>query len=113
MPVKEKCILWKNSYGLKSESNELTALSNVENTLYHRHSGMNPEQLVFNYLDNLSIGYERFDHPPVFTVEEAEEHWQNIEAEHCKNIFLRDAKGRQHFLVVAPIEIKLDIRAFS
>ena len=78
MPVKEKCILWKNSYGLKSESNELTALSNVENTLYHRHSGMNPEQLVFNYLDNLSIGYERFDHPPVFTVEEAEEHWERL-----------------------------------
>ena len=78
---------------------------------YYRHSAMNSEQAVFNYLDSLNIDYQRFDHPPVFTVEEAEKHWQNIEARHCKNIFLRDAKGRQHFLVVAPIEIKLDIRA--
>ena len=71
---------------------------------------MNPEKPVFKYLDNLVIPYQRFDHPPVFTVEEAEKYWEEIDAVHCKNIFLRDAKGRQHYLVIAPIERQLDIR---
>ena len=71
---------------------------------------MNPES-VLEYLENLNIAYQRFDHPPVYTVEQAEEHWRDINALHCKNIFLRDNKGRQHFLVITPIDRNIDIRA--
>jgi Ala-tRNA(Pro) deacylase len=33
-------------------------------------------------------------------VEEAEGYWADIPATHCKNLFLRDAKGTRHYLVV-------------
>ena len=31
----------------------------------------------------------------------------------CKNLFLRDAKGRRHFLVVVPGEARADLRALA
>jgi Ala-tRNA(Pro) deacylase len=52
-------------------------------------------------LDRLGIAYTRHDHPPVFTVDEAEVHWRGIDAAHCKNLFLRNKKGNRHYLVVA------------
>jgi Ala-tRNA(Pro) deacylase len=33
------------------------------------------------------------DHPPVYTVEEAERHTGHIPGGHCKNLFLKDRKG--------------------
>ncbi len=56
---------------------------------------------VYRALDALGIAYERHDHPPVFTVDEAEQHWASIDATHCKNLFLRNRKGTRHYLVVA------------
>ena len=50
--------------------------------------------------DALGIAFTRFTHPPVFTVEEAERYWADIPAAHCKNLFLRNAKGTRHYLVV-------------
>ncbi len=69
-----------------------------------------PEQAVYAALDALGIAYTRHEHPPVFTVEEAEQHWRGIDATHCKNLFLRNRKGNAHYLVVveksAPVDIK-------
>lgn len=58
------------------------------------------EKDVYLYLDNLGISYTRHEHPPVYTVEEAKEFWQNIEGSHCKNLFLRNNKGSRHFLAI-------------
>src|SRR5512132_1785402 len=58
------------------------------------------EQAVLDYLRGLGIGFSRHTHPPVFTVEEADRYWQDIPATHCKNLFLRNAKGTRHYLVV-------------
>jgi len=58
------------------------------------------EAQVYRYLDNLNISYTRHEHPPVYTVEEAEKYWKDIEGAHTKNLFLRDNKGKRHFLVV-------------
>lgn len=33
-------------------------------------------------------------HPPVFTVEESHEHTRHLPGAHCKNLFLKDKKGR-------------------
>jgi len=70
---------------------------------------MNSEE-VYEVLKGLSIEFEEFKHPPVFTVEQAEEHWEDIEATHCKNLFFRDKKGRRHFLVILRHDRKLDIK---
>ena len=61
-------------------------------------------------LDELGIAYERHEHPPVATVEEAEAHWVGIAATHCKNLFLRNQKGNRHYLVVLMHSKKADLR---
>lgn len=58
------------------------------------------EQRVYDVLAELQIPFERHEHPPVFTVEEANRHWAGIDAAHCKNLFLRNKKGTTHYLVV-------------
>jgi Ala-tRNA(Pro) deacylase len=58
------------------------------------------EQAVYDALAELGIRFERYEHPPVFTVEEASRHWAGIAATHCKNLFLRNKKGTIHYLVV-------------
>jgi len=62
---------------------------------------MDPVAAALAALDALGIVWERHDHPPVFTVEEALVQWQGIDATHCKNLFLRNKKGNRHYLVVA------------
>jgi Ala-tRNA(Pro) deacylase len=68
------------------------------------------EHAVNARLDALEIRYERHEHPPVATVEEAEAHWTGIDATHCKNLFLRNQKGNRHYLVVLMHSKKADLR---
>jgi Ala-tRNA(Pro) deacylase len=76
--------------------------------------GITPaEQEVYDALAALGIPFARFAHPPVFTVEEAERYWAEIPATHCKNLFLRNAKGSRHYLVVLGHAKKADLRALS
>src|SRR5258707_5135918 len=75
---------------------------------------MSPEQeSVRARLGELGIAFERFEHPPVATVEEAERHWAGIEAAHCKNLFLRNQKGNRHYLVIILHSKKADLRAVA
>jgi Ala-tRNA(Pro) deacylase len=71
------------------------------------------EREVHDALAALGIAFERFAHPPVFTVEEAERYWADIPAAHCKNLFLRNAKGSRHYLVVLGHAKKADLKALS
>jgi Ala-tRNA(Pro) deacylase len=68
------------------------------------------EASVAQRLRELQIAYERHEHPPVATVEEAERHWTGIDATHCKNLFLRNQKGNRHYLVVLEHHKKADLR---
>ncbi len=75
---------------------------------------MSPEEAaVYTSLEALGIPFERHEHPPVFTVEEALEHWAGIDAVHCKNLFLRNKKGDRHYLVVAAHATAIDIGAIA
>jgi Ala-tRNA(Pro) deacylase len=71
------------------------------------------EQEVYDALDALGIAFSRFTHPPVFTVDEAEQYWAGIPAAHCKNLFLRNAKATRHYLIVLAHSKKADLRALS
>lgn len=53
-------------------------------------------------LDELGINYELIKHSPVYTIEDMENLDVSIfkGAEICKNLFLRDQKGKRHFLVL-------------
>jgi len=65
---------------------------------------------VYSALDALGIVYTRYDHPPVFTGEDAALHWADIPARGMKNLFLRNKKGDRHYLVILPIEKEADLR---
>lgn len=58
------------------------------------------QEQVYRFLENLEIHYTAHQHPPVYTVEEAEKYWKEIEGAHTKNLFLRNNKGNRHFLVI-------------
>jgi len=74
---------------------------------------MTQEELVYARLAELGIAYERHEHPPVPTVEDAERYWSDIDATHCKNLFLRNQKGSRHYLVVLLHAKKADLRAVA
>jgi Ala-tRNA(Pro) deacylase len=64
-------------------------------------------------LDKLDISYVCHEHPPVYTVEEAEQHWENIMGAHCKNLFLRNKKGNRHYLVILGSSKRADLKALE
>jgi Ala-tRNA(Pro) deacylase len=71
---------------------------------------VNPAPEVYAALASLGIPYERFEHPPVFTSEEADVHWRDLPGVRCKNLFLRNKKGDHHYLVVLEISKKADLK---
>ncbi len=71
------------------------------------------QEKIFSFLEKLDIPYEVHQHPPVHTVEEAETYWKEIEGAHTKNLFLRDNKGKRHFLVVMEKNQAADLGAIS
>lgn len=71
------------------------------------------EQKVYEVLKNLAIEYQRHEHPPVYTVEEANKYWNGIEGAHAKNLFLRNNKGNRHYLVVLEETKSADLKGLS
>lgn len=72
-----------------------------------------PEEKVYEVLTKLGIAFVRYEHPPVYTVAEARLHWANLPGARCKNLFLRDEKGRRHFLVIAEHEKPIDLKKLA
>jgi Ala-tRNA(Pro) deacylase len=67
---------------------------------------------LFARLAELGISTETFEHPPVFTVEEAREHCGALPGTHCKSLFLKDKKGAL-YLVVARDSALIDLKALA
>jgi len=55
---------------------------------------------VYQMLKSLNIEYDVYEHPPLNTIEIAQEYWKDIDAMHCKNLFFRNHKGNRHYLVI-------------
>ena len=71
------------------------------------------EDKVYEVLKDWGIDYVKLDHPPVYTVEEAEKHWSSVEGAHCKNIFVRNKKGNRHYLIIVRADKKVDLTPLS
>jgi Ala-tRNA(Pro) deacylase len=69
-----------------------------------------PRVKVYATLDALGISYEKYEHPPVFTSEDAAEHWAHIDGTKIKNLFLRNKKGDRHYLVILDVSKHADLR---
>ncbi|MFL6280591.1 MAG: prolyl-tRNA synthetase associated domain-containing protein [Vicinamibacterales bacterium] len=74
---------------------------------------MSDPQKVYEALGAMGIRYEKYEHPPVFTSEEAAEHWGPIEATQVKNLFLRNKKGNRQYLVILEISKQADLRELA
>ena len=68
---------------------------------------------LYRYLSQHEILYRRHDHPPVFTCEEAALHCPDLVDINTKNLFLRDRKGKRHFLVVTHHHKSVDLKALG
>lgn len=65
---------------------------------------------VYEWLDRLGIKYDYYEHPPAPTAEIASLYWKDIDAAHCKNLFFRNHKGNQHYLVIFHYQQNILIR---
>lgn len=68
---------------------------------------------IYAFLTQHGIPYQRFDHPAVFTCEQAQELRTPMPGKDTKNLFLRDERGKRHFLVTIGHEKQADIRALK
>lgn len=68
---------------------------------------LTPTELLAK-LEALGIPARTVEHPPVFTVEEAQTHRVDLPGVHTKNLYLRDKKKR-NYLVVVPEDRAVDL----
>ena len=68
---------------------------------------------LYQFLAENHIEYKRHDHPPVYTVADVERLVPTLPAVKTKNLFLRDKKGRRHFLVAVPAPKRVNIKALG
>lgn len=68
------------------------------------------KQEIKTFLDEKKIAYEWAEHKAVYTIEDmlglGLEDMQDV----AKNLFLRDAKGKRHFLVVVREDKRVDLK---
>lgn len=64
-------------------------------------------------LDRNELPYAIVEHEPVFTIADALAATPEIGGMKTKNVFLRDAKGTRHFLVIVPHDVRLDLAALA
>lgn len=72
-----------------------------------------PMRRVRDFLEANNIPYEIHFHPPLFTIAEALEYWKDIDATHCKNLFMRNHKGNRHYLISFECHKDLDIHSLE
>lgn len=68
---------------------------------------------LYCLLEEIGVMFEKHEHPAVFTCEEASKHLSHLLAPPNKNLFLRDKKGTEHFLVTVSEEKRVDLKGLS
>ena len=73
----------------------------------------NQKQRVYDALNKMNIKYEVVEHEPVHTMEDMDLLGLPAKGTLCKNLFLRDSKGKRHFLVTADENSKVDLKSLA
>lgn len=68
---------------------------------------------VRNLLDTKGISYEWIDHEAAYTIDDMIRMGFDKNLDVAKNLFLRDGKGSNHYLVVVRSDKKVDLKAFG
>lgn len=70
-------------------------------------------QDIYKILHELNIGYEKYEHPAVYTCEESEKHIGHLPGKKDKNLFLRNRKGDKHYLVSVRSDKRVDLKQLA
>ena len=70
---------------------------------------VNKEDIV-KLLNEKNIEFELVEHEAVYTMEDIEKLNIKDKGTEVKNLFLRDEKGKNHFLIVAKEDTKIDMK---
>jgi Ala-tRNA(Pro) deacylase len=70
-------------------------------------------QRVFDALRDLGINFQIFDHPPIRTSGDAFLLPEDVEGGRCKNLFLRNNEGTNHYLVILGLESRCDLKILA
>lgn len=65
---------------------------------------------IKQYLKELNIKFKEFIHPPLYTCEQAEKYNKEIKGIHCKNLFLKNKKAANYYLIIIPASEKLNLK---
>ncbi|MBQ7084026.1 MAG: prolyl-tRNA synthetase associated domain-containing protein [Anaerotignum sp.] len=65
---------------------------------------------IYELLNDAQIPYESMEHEAVYTMEEMDRLGITKKGTVCKNLFLRDAKGKKHYLLCVPDERKIELK---
>ncbi|MBI9043412.1 MAG: prolyl-tRNA synthetase associated domain-containing protein [Anaerolineaceae bacterium] len=68
------------------------------------------ENELYQFLDENQISYEKHEHPPVYTVEQADHHLMGTPGARTKNLFICDAKKRHFYLLWTLGDKRVDLR---
>lgn len=71
------------------------------------------KQEIYALLDAKGVTYEVLEHEAVYTMEDMDRAGITAKGGVCKNLFLRDAKGKKHFLVTVPEERRVDLKMLA
>lgn len=70
-------------------------------------------ETIYQFLDRTGIHYIEYKHPAVFTADEAAGHYLDPLVWKSKNLFLRNRKGDQHYLVIVAAEARVDLKSLA
>jgi Ala-tRNA(Pro) deacylase len=68
---------------------------------------------VLLMLDRSNFEYRLYEHPPIFTVEDAEQHCSHVPGVHVKNLFLRNKKKTAYWLATIKEDKRVDLLALG
>lgn len=74
---------------------------------------MDKQAYILEQLKQLGVAYELVAHPAAFTMQDMEDFGLTKKGLVAKNLFLRDNKGKRHFLVVVAGDKRVDLKTLG
>lgn len=71
------------------------------------------QEIVYKALADLDIKFEYYESPRDFSSEDDGAFWKRIGACRCKNLFMRNHKGNQHYLLISDYYRDINIHAIE
>ena len=68
---------------------------------------------IYALLNNKHIHFTYTEHQPVYSMEELDALEMPADAVICKNLFLRNSNGKQHFLLTVPAATPIDLKQLA